>query len=276
MKVVILGCGRFGSAVAEMLIDNNCKVVAIDANESIIDSINNKLDVLAICGNGASYEVLDEAGMKDTDVFIACTASDETNVMASCYARNMGAKHTIARFREQGPGSMEYNFIKDQLRLDMIVSPDYITAKDSFDFLRFKKVNQVIIVGGTRITVFLATMLANAGIKVKVIDKDDSRCKYVRRNVPASVIIINEKGPIYDNLLREGIEEVDGFVAATVTDAENILSSLFAVEHKVPVIVTKVDKDSYSDIVNNLDLQYVISPRMATAKLIIDYVKDCK
>ena len=53
-----------------------------------------KYDIMGISGSGTNYDVLEEAGVADSDVFISVTESDETNIISCIFAKNMGAKYT--------------------------------------------------------------------------------------------------------------------------------------------------------------------------------------
>ena len=110
MKIIIVGCGKIGTAILENLVGEGNDVVAIDASPSVIDEIGNVYDVMCVCGNGADTETLEEAGVSKADLFVAVTNSDELNMLACFVAEKMGAKHTIARIRKP-----EYRFYKSRM-----------------------------------------------------------------------------------------------------------------------------------------------------------------
>ena len=92
MKIVIVGCGKIGSEIVKSLTEEDHIVTAIDNDQSVIDDLSNIYDVMGVCGNGTDCDVLTEAGVKDAEMFIAATSTDELN-MLSCYlAKKMGAK----------------------------------------------------------------------------------------------------------------------------------------------------------------------------------------
>lgn len=273
MKIVIVGCGRFGSIITDLMLSQGHDVVVVDSNETKIENVNNTRDVLAICGNGSDYNLLDEIGMKDTDVFVACTASDEINLLASKLSKAMGAKHTITRVLTHRPGSKATKFIKDTFSLELVISPDYLTAKDAYKILTKHAVKSAIIIGATRAGTHLTQLLVDSGVAVKVIDSDPRRCEHLHEVVSGSPIIINSDESSHQVLLDAGITTVDAVVTATPMDAENILVSMYASDCKVPLIITKIDNASYTNIVNDLTLEHVISPRISTANIVLDYVK---
>ena len=82
MKVIIVGCGRVGNNLAEKLNNDGNEVTVIDMQAAKVHEITGRFDVMGIIGNGATPNTLREAGIKNTDLFIAVTNSDELNLFA--------------------------------------------------------------------------------------------------------------------------------------------------------------------------------------------------
>ena len=76
LQIIIVGCGKIGSALLEHLSKEGHDITVIDKNSERVQDFANMYDVMGIVGNGASYSVLMEAGIKNTDLFIAVTKSD--------------------------------------------------------------------------------------------------------------------------------------------------------------------------------------------------------
>ena len=101
MKILILGSGQVGSAIAQELaaMPNN-DVTIVDTDEMALKNIGSRLDVRTLVGNGASPMIMDEAGAKDTDMLLALTRSDETNLVACKLAADLfNIPQRIARVR---------------------------------------------------------------------------------------------------------------------------------------------------------------------------------
>ncbi|MDO5059000.1 MAG: Trk system potassium transporter TrkA [Neisseria sp.] len=102
MKILILGSGQVGSMVAQNLAampDND--VTIVDTDENALKNIGSRLDVQTIVGNGASPSVLDAAGAADTDMMLALTRQDETNLVACRIAADLfNIPNRIARVRQ--------------------------------------------------------------------------------------------------------------------------------------------------------------------------------
>ena len=142
MNIIVVGIGKVGYTVAEQLTSEMHDVTIIDTNRSVVEETMNDLDVQGICGNGASRNVLVEAGIEECDLLIAITGSDETNLLCCLLARKLGANGTIARVR-----TPEYNedirLIKDSLGLTMAVNPEREAADEIFRILRFPSAKNI-------------------------------------------------------------------------------------------------------------------------------------
>ncbi|MGE8492610.1 Trk system potassium transporter TrkA [Comamonas sp.] len=82
MKILILGAGRVGESVAESLLSEKNDITVIDTDGVRLRDLEGRFDLRGVVGNGISPEVLAEAGAADTDMLIACTSQDETNLTA--------------------------------------------------------------------------------------------------------------------------------------------------------------------------------------------------
>ena len=100
MNIVLVGCGKIGSTITKALLKENHNIIVIDSDEKVIENVNNSYDVIAICGNGTSYDILAQANVDKCDLFIAMTGVDEFNMLTAFIAKKMGAKHTVARIRD--------------------------------------------------------------------------------------------------------------------------------------------------------------------------------
>ncbi len=129
MKIIIVGCGKVGSALAEQLDREGHEITLIDNKTSAINNINNSLDVLGIIGNGASNSILKAAGIDTADLLIAVTGSDELNLLCCLIAKKAGNCHTIARVRNPQYIS-EIEFIRAGMGLSMVINPELETAAD--------------------------------------------------------------------------------------------------------------------------------------------------
>lgn len=129
MKVMVVGAGKLGYRLAESMLNTSVDVTLIDTNARVIDRINDHLDVLTVMANGIELEVLKELNIDTYDLLIACTGSDETNVLICTLAKKLGCRRTIARIRNP-EYTKQISFIKAEMGIDHIVNPDLATANE--------------------------------------------------------------------------------------------------------------------------------------------------
>ena len=142
MKIIIIGCGRVGTTLAEQLSEDENDITIIDTSEEKISAITDRADVMGVRGNGASVPTLMSAGIERADLLIAATESDELNILSCLTGRKLGAGNTIARVR-----SPEYSdvlpLIKNDLGLSMSFNPDAACAEEMVRVLKFPSMIKV-------------------------------------------------------------------------------------------------------------------------------------
>ena len=130
MRIVVVGAGRMGYSIAKLLADGSYDVVVIEQDDECRQVIKDTLDVLTIKGNGCSPEVLGMPEVRDADVFVAVTESDEVNLVACRMAKAFGAKHTVARVRNEEYTDSEPTLLNETLGVDLNLNPERITANE--------------------------------------------------------------------------------------------------------------------------------------------------
>ncbi|HBN84119.1 MAG TPA: Trk system potassium transporter TrkA [Clostridiales bacterium] len=134
MKVAIIGAGKLGFKLAESLTGRGIDVLLMDSNQTVIDKINEHLDVLTVKANGLEVQGLKSIDINTYDFVVACTGNDEINTIVCTLAKNLGCKKTIARIRN--PEYMEQlDSFKKHLGMDYIVNPDLATANEIVRYL---------------------------------------------------------------------------------------------------------------------------------------------
>ena len=360
MKIIIIGCGKVGYALAEGLTEENHDVTIIDSSAQRLQDVTEELDAMSIVGNGSSINTLLEAGAADTDLLIAVTGSDELNLLCCLIAKKQWDCHTVARVRNP-IYNKEIDLIKESLGISMIINPELAAsaeiarllrfpsairidtfAKGRVELLKFRikpefhldqvsiaepprhakcdilvagiergenayipngnfilqngdlvsiiasprnaatffrniglatnQVKNCLIVGGGTIAVYLARQLLEMKIRVVIIDKSMERCQLLIEHLPEAVVIHGD-GTSRKLLMEENLEGVEAFVALTNMDEENIMLSLFAREHSKGKLITKVNRMSFDNILDQLDLGSIIYPKYITADYILRYIR---
>ena len=158
-------------------------------------------------------------------------------------------------------------------RIGLLAAPDDMHKVLKYIGILQKRAKNVMILGGSRISVYLANELIKSGNAVTVIEKSQSRCSELCSVLPQVVNIICGDGTRHALLSEEGLDRTDAFVSLTGMDEENILSSYYALDRKVPKIITKANQDGFSDISEKLGLDCLVSPRRITADIVTQYAR---
>ena len=133
-------------------------------------------------------------------------------------------------------------------------------------------VRQIMLLGGGRIAYYLAAQMADFGADVKIIEQDYVVCRNLAEALP-NVTVIHGDGTDHLLLSQEGIEEMDAVATLTGLDEQNILMSLYAGQVSKAKIITKITRDSFEDIVENMDVGSVFYPRYIAAEAVVRYVR---
>ena len=364
MNIIIVGCGKVGQKLAEQLnMEDDQNITVVDLRYRVVQDIINQNDVMGVVGSGTSLEILNEAGIKDADILIAVTGSDEINLLTCLMAKKAGNCRTIARVRKP-EYSREIDLFKDDLGLAMIINPEQAAANeiarilkfpsaiqiDTFakgrvEILKFRipansvlddmeiseigpkfkcnvlicgvergdsafipggnfilkagdaisivgsqqdtlnffkkigikthKVKDTMIVGGGATAFYLAHNLLKSGIEVKIIEQNPDTCDKLCTLLPKATII-NGDGTESRTLLEEGIEHTESFVSLTNIDEENILISLFAKSKSSGKVVTKINRITYDEVIDDLPLDTIVYPKNITAEYIVRFVRAKK
>lgn len=134
------------------------------------------------------------------------------------------------------------------------------------------KIKHVMIVGGGRITYYLYKLLSGMGMNIKIIEIDKERCLELSDILP-NALIINSDGTDEAILKSENINNMEGFIAVTGIDEENLMSSLIAKRIGVKKVITKISRTNYIDIVKDLGIDTIISPKLITTNYILKYIR---
>lgn len=119
MYVIIMGAGRVGLSLADLLIEDGYDITIIDNNEELCSDAASELDALVICGNGTSSKLLEEANIQDADYFVATTGNDESNLLSCILVKKYAVPNIIARV--SNPDNEEA-FI--EVGIDNVISPE--------------------------------------------------------------------------------------------------------------------------------------------------------
>lgn len=361
MRIIVVGCGKIGTAVISRFVKEGHNVVAIDNDAVKLAALSNIYDIICVCGNGADNDTLAQAGVNKADVLIAVTGSDELNMLSCFIARRMGARHTVSRIRNPEYNDVSFGFLKKELHLSLALNPERLAAKEIFNILKlpsaasietfcsekfemielrlkensvlngvklcdlkkqvasdflvcavqrgeevfipdgnfslsdgdmiaitaasteipklFKEIKltqnrarNIIILGASKVSYYLAQMLIKSGNSVKIIEKDEKRATEFSKALPKATII-NGDGTDRDLLLEEGLDSADAFITLTGLDEVNILLSIYASNLNVKKVVTKVNSAELAQLAGKLGIDTIISPKTIVADTLSSYTR---
>lgn len=363
MKIIIVGCGKVGEAIAAALCGEGHDICVIDTNKEVVDRVTYALDVLGICGDGTLYEILSEAGAESADMIVATTSRDEVNMLSCIIAKDMGTANSIARVRDPKQNAHAV-YLSQHLGITMTVNPELLASREAarlilmpsamevdtfargrIDMVQIKltkgsplcgvpltklhsalqskilvcaiqrpgieeaiiptgnfvpragdkvyltathrdmgtffreigllshKIKSTLIIGGGKISYYLASSLQASGIKVKIIERDHDRCLELAAMLPKTAII-NADGSDQKLLEEEGISKFDSLVALTGIDEDNIIVSLYAKLIGVPKVITKINKPELKAMADKVGIECVISPKQLTTEVMLTYVRS--
>ena len=154
------------------------------------------------------------------------------------------------------------------------------TRKSGRQFLKdvgfaVKQVRNALIVGGGKSAYYLARILTDMGIQVRIIEKDKARCEELSILLPKAIIICGD-GTDEDLLKEEGIQNAHAFIPLTGIDEENIILTLYAREVSRAKLVTKINRITFTDVLEKLDLGSLVYPKFLAAEAILTYVRGKK
>ena len=129
LNIIIVGCGSVGSTLVEQLSAEGHDITVIDKNPAKVNELTDLYDIMGVVGNGASFGVQIEAGIKEANLIIAVTASDELNLLCCTVARRVGDCAAIARVRDPDY-SIEIGYLREKLGLAMIVNPELEASRE--------------------------------------------------------------------------------------------------------------------------------------------------
>ena len=136
MNIIVVGGGKIGKSLIELLCREGHNVTVIEQDKKLIEALVNDYDVIGFCGNGGAFSVLEDAGVKESDIFISVTGSDELNIMSCLIAEKLGAKRTVARVRNP-EYSNQMHFMRSRLGLNLVINPELEAANEIARLIEF-------------------------------------------------------------------------------------------------------------------------------------------
>ncbi|WP_411727908.1 Trk system potassium transporter TrkA [Methyloglobulus sp.] len=155
MKILILGAGVTGSAVAAALASEENDIMVVDYKPLLLDALKERFDIATVVGNAAHPSVLEQAGIHDTDIVIAVTDSDETNMLACLVIKALYSHpKTIARVRAIEYLKHPQLFRSKGVSIDHVISPEMIVMESIRNLIDFPGVLHISDFAGGLVRLF--------------------------------------------------------------------------------------------------------------------------
>ena len=360
MRIVIVGAGKLGYSIAELLANEEFDVVLVDQDETRLEAAKNTLDVLTVTANGASPITMNDPDIRSADILIAVTAGDEVNMVACILAKKHGITHTVARIRDMQFLSEEKEYLKENFDIDLMLNPELITAREVYrilmtpaaldveDFASGKvrlfetkvtrhsplaniplkdlempkailagmifrdqrmiiphgddcllphdnayfigdpveiqkfsqtfvhrdarRLEHVMIIGAGRTGRFLAKMLDEADVAVKIIDTNRERSRLAAESLENGLAICGD-GTDIDLLTEEGVADADAVVCLTEDDKLNLMLALLAKHLGAKKTVVRVARGEYVDLMEKVGVDIVLPTRLLSASEVLAFAR---
>ena len=149
-------------------------------------------------------------------------------------------------------------------RLYLIGQPTGLTAFFRLLGRHTPRSRNVFLVGGGRIAYYLAAILDRLGMRVKIVERSEERCRVLSEALPHATILCGD-GTDQQLLEEENVAAADAFVALTDRDEDNLIISLYAMQQGIAKVVAKSNRQNYAGIAHAAGLDSVISPKLITA-----------
>ena len=156
----------------------------------------------------------------------------------------------------------------------VFVAADMVTITEYFRALgkHSLKVRNVMLLGGGRISYYLARLLTPMGIRVSMTEIDEKKAEFLSEELPDVNVIFGD-GTDQELLDQEGLNQMDAFVALSNRDEENLMTGMYAVKKGVPKVIVKNSHLAYADVISDMGLDCIVSPKDITCSNIMRYVR---
>lgn len=278
MKIIIAGAGAVGFHVAELLSKEDQDITLIDTDEEILMHASTRLDVLTICGDAASINILEQANVDRARLFIAVTTSEKTNLLQAILAKQMGARMTIARVNnpEYAEESQREKF--RQLGVDVLISPQLLAAQEIKRLLQRASFTDLFEFENGKISVVGFTLDTICPLINQTIEQVDSHNKdfnfrgvaLLRENetlIPNGSTKLRKGDHLYIATRNKFLDKAMKFVGKQLKPIKNVmiiggtplaLRTAQLIEQEYSVIIVLNDKEVGKKFIDRLDKSLVI------------------
>lgn len=236
MKIIIAGAGEVGFHLAKLLSFESQDITLIDTNRESLAHADTNLDIRVVRGDATSISVLQDSHVNDTDLVIAVTSSETTNITVCVLAKQLGAKRTIARI-----SNSEFIDRKDEVGftkfgIDELISPESLAANEIELLLSQSAFNDTYEFENGALTMIglsLSRTTAFVGKSVKEVAKLNPKLRYVPialqrygtqyTLIPRGDTQFKEGDQVYFTTCKNGLEQIFKLTGKVRQEIKNVM-----------------------------------------------------
>src|SRR5690606_13773876 len=158
INIVIAGAGDMGFHLAEHLSFEDKNITLIDLDKDLLDNVAANLDVMTILGDSASLQTLIKANVRQADMVMAVTTSEDTNLLTAMLAKQLGARKVIARVRNHEYLKTENKVFFQNLGVDHLIAPSVLCSEEIYNMVENSTFSDIFEFGGGKLDVVGSTL----------------------------------------------------------------------------------------------------------------------
>ena len=290
MKIIIAGAGEVGSHLAKMLSSETHDIMVIDSDEENLKNIDSNLDIMTITGSATSFEILKEAKVKNANLFIAVTHSEETNITAAMIAKKLGAIKTIARVDNNEFIEPENISHFTGLGIDYLIYPERIAAREVVNLLGQGEIFESVDFSGGKLSLYVIKLDEKAPVinqtLIEVIKHNrqiEFRAVAITRNgetiIPGGNDTFQLNDLVYVVTNKSGIRDVLKYSGKKKLDIKNVMilggsrigiRTAKALEGRFNIKLIEIDKGKSAKLADSLTNTLVINGDGRNIDLLIE------
>lgn len=288
MKIVIAGAGDIGFHLASLLSFEDQDIALIDMDQEVLDYSNGHLDVLTVRGDCTKIKILERAGVREAELFIAVTTSEKTNLITAILAKKMGAKQTIARVRNEEYLAQNVRSTFQDLGIDSLISPSQIAAREIQRLVERVSLTDIFEFEGGKIDVLGATLRDDSVFVNKTIAEIDALKPEIsfkpiailrghRTLVPKPNTVLLRNDHIYFITAKECIDDLVDLLSERKEEVKNVMiigdtvlamETAKLLEDKYQVVLVNPNKESSKEMAEDLSDTLVIHGNPSQVELL--------
>ncbi len=198
MNILILGAGQVGSSLTKVLTEQNNDVTVVDLNATNLQKLQDRFDIRTVHGQASDPEILLQAGLAETDLLIAATLRDDTNILACHLAHILHKTPTkIARVRNDNYQKHKYLFDPEKnenaIPIDALISPEKLVKDYIMQLVQYQGVLQVVDFAEGKVRIVAMRVRSNS----MLVGKEIREIKhYLPAKIKTRIVAIYRQGEV--------------------------------------------------------------------------------